>query len=336
MRFIKTFFVLILMISMLLIAACGVELGSKPVITDTGSNTTTIGSSESAETTVLDETTTWAGTTAPIDTVTSTSASSTDDIPEETTVSTEDTTSTTSTTTTTTTTKGTTSTTTAKATTAATATTKSTTTKATTTTKTTTTKALSIKTQPKSFRLPLNTAGKLTVEVTGGRAPYIYKWQSQSQGGWEEIKDSNTAWSNGTNTLNLYATSPSLFIYHEIIRCEITDSNGAKVASNSVGMEAPLSIIRQPTSPKISPGSSGSVFVSVLGGREPYTYQWESLSQGYWEEIVDGFDVSGSNTRTLTLKPDVSWSWIYHEEIRCKITDAEGNFDYSDTVTITG
>ncbi len=346
MRSIKAFLIVVLTFSLLLTAACGIELGNAD-ITEKGTDTTTLSTPESDHTTALGETVVWTGTTAPVDTTSMTDITTSDDSPVETTTSTEPPSTTTNTTTKsttiTTTTKATTtitnpttpSTTTTKATTATTKsttttkkTTNTTTTKVTTKTKSTTATALSIKTQPQSIsRLELYTLGTITVVVTGGRAPYTYQWQSESQGFWSDLKDNNVFSSSGTKTLELFVdgSSSSFSVYHEKLRCKITDSDGEYVISNEVEVGAPLLITRQPVSQSIAIGKTAHISVNVMGGKPPYTYRWQiQKGGGTFFDITDGGEYAGSKTSTLSLRPGTTNSWIYFDNFRCVIKDAEG------------
>ena len=194
--------------------------------------------------------------------------------------------------------------------------------------------SLTITTQPKDVTASAGSKVTFSVAVSGGKAPYAYTWQRNSQGRWENITDSADAWSYGDDTLFVMAYQ-NTWMVNESIRCVVKDAEGNSVTSNSVKviLAEPLAITAQPKDTTVSAGSKVELSVGVSGGKAPYTYTWQSNSQGRWENITDSADAWSYGDDTLFVMAYQN-TWMVNESIRCVVKDANGNSVTSDSVRV--
>lgn len=101
---------------------------------------------------------------------------------------------------------------------------------------------LSIKTQSQSASAWADEKVTFTVEISGGKSPFIYQWQYSTDGGdtWRIVANSSkySGSSSATLTVRIDSTDNSGRIY----RCKISDAAHAEVYSDSVA-----AIVRRPT-----------------------------------------------------------------------------------------
>lgn len=71
-------------------------------------------------------------------------------------------------------------------------------------------------------------------------------------------------------------------------------------------------------------GDTASFHTEVVGGHQPYTYQWQYLNDGSWADLEDhayeDLNATGSTEPTLTIETSVADT----TELRCVVTDNEG------------
>lgn len=194
--------------------------------------------------------------------------------------------------------------------------------------------SLTITAQPKNVTASAGSKVTFSVAVSGGKAPYTYAWQRNSQGKWENITDSSDAWSYGKDMLCVMAYK-NTWMVNESIRCVVKDADGNSVTSNSakVILAEPLTITTQPKDMTASAGSKVTLSVAVSGGKAPYTYTWQSNSQGRWENITDSADAWSYGDDTLFVMAYQN-TWMVNESIRCVVKDADGNSVTSNSVRV--
>ena len=192
---------------------------------------------------------------------------------------------------------------------------------------------LTIKTQPQDAVLTKD-GEEVTfkVEVTGGTAPYTYRWEDKNMYlDWAHVFDSASS-----NTLKQGVSVVG--VQNEIrFRCVITDATGAKVVSReaavSYGGNLPafgvLTIEEMPSNISCRAGDTVSVSIDTVGGTDPINYKWEYRTKsGGWSKFAEGTMryVAEFQTTAALLKDDL--------QIRCTVSDANGSTLRSDIARI--
>jgi hypothetical protein len=109
-------------------------------------------------------------------------------------------------------------------------------------------------------------------------------------------------------------------------RCVIKDANGNKLISDEAELRVTfLSIVDQPESYSGSIGDTAEFHVGAEG--EELTYQWQVYKSGAWKNT----SLAGNKTDTLEVEVLASRDGM---QFRCVVTDANGNSETTDTVTI--
>ena len=146
-----------------------------------------------------------------------------------------------------------------------------------------------------------------------------YQWQVFKSGAWK-----NTSLpGNQTDTLEVEAL-PSRDGMK--FRCVIKDANGNKLISDEAELSVTfLSIVDQPESYSGSIGDTAEFYVGAQG--DELTYQWQVYKNGVWKNT----SLAGNKTDTLEVEVLASRDGM---QFRCVVTDANGNSETTDTVTI--
>ena len=187
---------------------------------------------------------------------------------------------------------------------------------------------LTIQLQPQNVDGEIGDTVSFTVVAEGGTAPYTYQWQIR-----DDMNDWNDAgaWAEGgqTDTLSFEVAEDEFEGAYEY-RCVITDVNGRTVVSDAVRVCGPLTIFGQPKDVFANVGDTVSFRVTVIGGVEPYTYQWQYMNRAnsVWTDIAVDFEwATGEQTNRLSFTVGTG-EFIDGGEARyfyrCIITDAEG------------
>ena len=156
---------------------------------------------------------------------------------------------------------------------------------------------------------------------TPGAGGYLYLWQTSKDG-------VNWSPASGVSNGQIYnlAQSPDVISSVTYIRCVVTDSTGASVASNPAvvtGIGASSGQLSVDITSSVS-GNKLTFTANVTGGVAPYTYQWKTS---------DGYDLTGETSKTHVIDMGnmtaVTWARI------CRVTDSTGQSVLSDTAEYT-
>ena len=184
--------------------------------------------------------------------------------------------------------------------------------------------------QPSNANIDLGTSASLTVEASGGTAPYTYSWQVSIGSRWSPISNNAQYSGQGTTTLTVKPSTAGTTEF----RCVVEDSAGEEITSTTVRVTAievaPLTVKTQPQDAEIVIGNMTVLTVAADGGKAPYSYSWQIRTGDSWENIRDYRLYFGQGTDTLVYMPNTAGT----AEIRCLISDSEGNSKLSDTAYI--
>ncbi|MBE6107626.1 MAG: hypothetical protein E7192_03200 [Erysipelotrichaceae bacterium] len=182
---------------------------------------------------------------------------------------------------------------------------------------------LAVKIYPQDVTSEVGKEITLTVEATGGNAPYSYTWQRMNGSDWSVISDNFRYSGQGSNSLLLRLQNADIV---ENFRCIVKDRYGSEAISNVAAITVekapdPLIIMTQPQNVTVNIGQTATFTTSASGGRAPYTYMWQVLSADGWvhvESSDSSYSGQGTNTLICNTNNDVE------TQVRCVISDADG------------
>lgn len=180
--------------------------------------------------------------------------------------------------------------------------------------------------QPADVSCKKGDTASFSVEITGGKRPYHYKW--------EFITDYSTAWLDAgmadNAEMKITATDDVLYGGYRF-RCVITDSDGKTVTSQEAKLlrsEDALRFATQPESVSAREFDYVGLTVEVEGGKAPYTFQWCTVSSRGLMAPVDRMPevtVSGDSISSrIEIKVGGMGHWTVMEPFVCVVTDAAG------------
>jgi len=187
--------------------------------------------------------------------------------------------------------------------------------------------ALKIEKQPVSVAKPANMLFPVFgVTVSGGKAPYEYKWYEDC--GYITFTESANS-SSASNELVIDDAETMLDQANgEIVTiwCVITDAAGQSVTTDKVKLTRQyddLKITMQPKTVTVVMDDYAVFNVAVSGGKAPYKYDWQSIDYtgSSSHDTWSSFNASLNGSPTLTF--DAEW-YTFDFAIRCVITDANG------------
>ena len=190
--------------------------------------------------------------------------------------------------------------------------------------------AIDFDTQPEDISVTDGDTATFSVAVSGGTEPYSYQWQVKVRGGstWADVSSASG------KTASFHFTAQTMhngYQYH----CVVTDNSGVSVTSDSAKLtvtsaENPLSITSQPDDVTVVAGETATFRVTVTGGTEPYTYQWQvSKNKGStWANVASA---SGKTANFHFTTQNMHNGYQYH----CVVTDDAGDTVTSDAAALT-
>ena len=190
---------------------------------------------------------------------------------------------------------------------------------------------LTITMQPESVTCRVGDEVGFGVVVKGGTAPYTYQWEYtvSALDGWQAVPE-EAIYITGDMVSAVLPVVQSHFDLNFRIRCVITDAKGAQVTTNEAWVEEAMLMWIHPENTVKEVGSTATFRVAVIGGAEPYTYQWEFTTDNLSEWLNVGYWATGGTSNTMSFQVAGAYEWNDHYKYRCVITDAAGNQIISD------
>ena len=210
----------------------------------------------------------------------------------------------------------------------------------------TVTETFTIAQQPKDQTAELKGEAIFTTSAAGGKEPYTYKWYyrtaNMSDFGPCTQRAEAYEWFRGMDgaTLTVKALDNSL---HECaFCCFVTDADGKQVKTEAaiLSVNAPRFTVH-PQDVTVEKGADATFSVEVVGGKAPYTYQWQYRLVGSSQffncsekaESLVWFD--GIDTATLTVKQPSGVEPLDGSRYQCFVTDADGKTACSEMARYT-
>ena len=98
-----------------------------------------------------------------------------------------------------------------------------------------------------------------------------------------------------------------------------------------------LKLTQQPQNASAPKDGSASFTVAAVGGKAPFSYQWQSQSSKHgWSDLTNDSrgTTAGADTPTLTISKSLDVAASLDYQFRCVVTDAEGKTVTSNTAKI--
>ncbi|MES1159607.1 MAG: T9SS type A sorting domain-containing protein, partial [Bacteroidota bacterium] len=194
--------------------------------------------------------------------------------------------------------------------------------------------ALAVVINPGNAVVDASNNAVFTVSVSGGSAPYSYRWTVSTNGGisYTNLSDNATYSGSATNTLSITGVTPTMFnyLYRPIVRnsglCATANINFAKLVTN---IALPLKL-ESFTAQK--QGSSSVKLLWTIDALYParsYTVQRSTDGLSFTDLAI----VKGEAGKTsYSLTDDKPGSGV--TQYRIKMTDQDGVATYSTTITV--
>lgn len=221
---------------------------------------------------------------------------------------------------------------------------------------------------PTDMTVKCGETATFSTSIMGGERPYAYRWQYLENSQWTDFEDKTDEEMtvNGA-AQNILKIEMSVAGVTEI-RCIITDNSGnsletktvkliveeknitdenateenseykdsAIIGSQIVGVYyTEMQIETQPNATSVSVGKTAKFTVKVVGGKKPYSYQWQNqvevVGKMKWQDLKNIKGIcSGTKTEELSFTSEVEGEML----LRCVITDEEGNVVTTDPVKL--
>ena len=182
----------------------------------------------------------------------------------------------------------------------------------------------------------VNETVSFTVDISGGKAPYIYKWVIEKETGTTPTSATSeklTSTYNVTFSKDSFAFTKTIYIY-----CVVTDSDGKSVQSEKASVTPysdTLRVVKQPENYVVKKAGDTDVSfgVEIAGGKGPYLYDWH-------EELADrtvSLQQTTSETKSIMKVTDADAVLEKNPEVTvfCIITDSTGAKVTTDKVKLT-
>lgn len=186
---------------------------------------------------------------------------------------------------------------------------------------------LKITSSPKDVTVLPGESAELSVSVSGGTAPYKYRWEqySSSAGIW-----SDTGVSSDTMVVRV---PPAHAGGRQTFRCVITDASGCSITSDTAAVIVEAAAALEVSSASDVAGSLVNLYVYADEGTAPYTFTWQGWDSKYgpttYVKNWDGITIADAKTSSSLTVNTTKCSCTRY---LCTVTDASGT---SKTVEFT-
>ena len=183
--------------------------------------------------------------------------------------------------------------------------------------------SISIKTQPKSATVAVNSTAKFTVKATGDNLKYQWQYSKDNGENWMNLNNTSST----TDTLNLVAAANR---NNFLVRCVIKDVNGFTVVSKAAKLtiKTKLEITKQPESVTAEVNKTAEFTIEATGDNLKYQWQYSKDNGENWMNLNN----TSSTTDTLNLVAAANRNNFL---VRCAITDEYGESIESASAVLT-
>ena len=179
---------------------------------------------------------------------------------------------------------------------------------------------LEITKQPQNTTVETGKAATFSVEATGDNISYLWEYKRVADTSWKSWKSMTEA----TIKVTYQANRDGM-----LLRCKITDGKGNVLRTNEVTLTyvepVTLVITKQPQSATVATGKSATFSVEATGENLTYLWEYKRVTDTSWKTW------KSKTTPTMTVPYDASRDGM---QLRCKITDGQGNVIRSVEVTL--
>ncbi len=182
--------------------------------------------------------------------------------------------------------------------------------------------ALRITSQPANVSATVGSTVSFKVAVTGGTAPYSYKWEIRPS--------SDIIWSDAECATSEYrfTATDTILSRKYVFRCVVTDAAGATVTSTTASLTTQVAALKATVTADaatVTAGGSATFRVNVTGGVSPYQYTWFRYNSINSQWV----NVGTSQTNAFTLMNVNGLTYV-----RCEVYDSVGTKVTSDYATV--
>ena len=157
--------------------------------------------------------------------------------------------------------------------------------------------ATSITSQPSNTTVCEGTLATFSVSAEGGNN-LTYQWQSDAGGSFQNLTNGGDISGANSAQLNIDNADNNDEANYQVI---VSSDCGPSVTSAPVSLAVNDATVinTQPSDQQVCEGTDATFTVDA--GGTSLNYQWQSNAGGSWQDLINGGDISGVNTNTLTI-----------------------------------
>ena len=181
--------------------------------------------------------------------------------------------------------------------------------------------ALVITSQPQSVTVGTGKTATFAVEATGDSISYLWEYKRVTDTTWKSWKSMTEATINVAYQANRDGM---------LLRCKVTDGYGNVIRTDEATLtyRTPVALVitSQPQSTTVETGKAATFAVEASGEELSYLWEYKRASDTTWKSW------KSKTNPTLTVPYDASRDGM---QLRCKITDGQGNVIRTEEVTLS-